>query len=151
VHDLKANRPDLAGLPFLLSPRCKLPAQQAVVLQSASQSIRTLLGARPRDPYHIPDAAQFWSKVHSQSWSAGGTPVGSIIDRHRPSLPAFVQLLQGEDGSFRHGLVGVLHETKEKQASEPLARLALYDPDSDIRALAFEAILHRSKEDVSQV
>jgi hypothetical protein len=141
IHHVKANRPDLAGLPFQLSPGCQLDKDQAQLLETSSRTIRAHLD-RPQKHSHSYDAGiYFWNSLQSQSSGS----------RAFLSTRALVQILEPESAGYRHGLLRTLHANEGAEAARHLARLALFDPDTASRQMALEGLLHRPKDDYAKV
>jgi hypothetical protein len=141
IHELRAKRADLAGLPFRLSPGCQLDKSNAKYLQVSSRTFRAILDRSRRDSYNAIDTSfRFWNTLQSQSQSLT-----------RQELPALVQILQPEEIDFHHGLIRTLGATDGEYSSSQLARLALFDPDLEIRQSAIEVLRNRPKAQYAQV
>jgi hypothetical protein len=137
IHELKAKRADLAGLPFQLSPGCQLEKPHAQFLQSSSRTLRALLDQSRRKSYNAIDGSfRFWSTLRGQSLTQ--------------QLPALVQILQPEETDYRHGLIRTLAAIDGEYASSHLARLALFDPDLEIRQSAIETLRNRPKAEYAK-
>jgi hypothetical protein len=162
---LCAERPDLAGLPFLRGKSCQLDSRARTQLSESARRVRgTLELTQPwaRHPPSLdtrahslppPNSALFWEKLELGAIQATGLPSArnSAIylpeDRKLALLPALLQILAPEYAVFRRDLVAHYRTVKGAPMTQVLVRLALYDPNRDVRLDAVEALRYRQREE----
>ena len=155
VRDLKKNRPDLAGLPFLMGKDCTKDAKQARDLQTNSLFIRMAMTQAIRD-------AQDWSRktIHKSQPEHRSTQAAIFWDeigvRHfkgaigNAALPAFKQILMAESPEYRVPLIKRLKDIKEDVAVKTLVDFAVFDPSPEVRQAALVALRDRPAESYRQ-
>jgi hypothetical protein len=144
ARKLIGERLDLAGMPFLLGKDCALSAQKAKDLARCSLAMRDALATAAQTdeagkfaPPGVDRTAHFlWEKISGKDAKVWKNPV---------SLPAMRQILLAESDEFRLRMVIHLTDIADPQATEILARLAVYDLDSAVRDKAVEALRPRPK------
>lgn len=148
VLDLKKNRADLAGLPFLMGKDCTISKGEAQALFNNSTVIRNALDeansiVRPRSSTrptemnshgHETAASYFWSRFDDRSLSAKPNPT---------IIPAFRQMMPVEHFGHRQRLVSFLQKQTDTKAATTLMEMAVFDVDADVRKLAVEALRER--------
>jgi hypothetical protein len=166
IRSLAQERADMAGMPFVLGKNCQLSATKARELGCASSTIRDALDVRERQrkraantqsgaaryadsAYEHPDS--LWDEV-----GLGSSPQFSSGSRRRLTeqaaisvLPALMQILAAEPAETRVELVARYRKIESPQVTAALARLALYDPDAQVRANAREALCERRPEETA--
>ncbi|MCI0463570.1 MAG: hypothetical protein L0Z62_42075 [Gemmataceae bacterium] len=162
VLDLKRNRADLAGLPFLLGKDCVLDKERAKSLDGMSRVIRESLDTAipgsslrpsrggtlsPGDEFYFtPHPGRFWSAFHS----LGKKPTAS----KQMAVPALRQMLAAQHPQLRLSLVEQLQKAgaptargsrlmDDPSVTVALARLAVFDLEPGVRALALETLKGR--------
>jgi len=149
VKELIAKRTDLAGLPFRMGKDCKLDKAQAQALDQLSRHIRDALDFAVRrsastvSSHIAPDPARFWQGL------------GSALRNHRPQapmqIPALQQLLLAEHAGMRLSFVERLRDRKDKEATDALARRAVFDLEGEVRAAALSALKDRPQTDYADI
>jgi hypothetical protein len=150
VAAVALDRPDLAGLPFLKGNACRLTQEEDRSLFQASLQIRRLLerqemrAPNPFDPKApMPVATEEDAKALLGNFFHTPSEEDSIrfsVNRKDPSdfLPALMQILAPKEAVFRVELIRRL--TKYPVGNDAvigaLVRLALHDPDAEVRSAA---------------
>jgi hypothetical protein len=144
MRKLLLDRRDLAGMPFLLGPDCSLMPEKAKDLLRCSLAMRDALSeATQKDdsgkhaPAGVDRTAHFlWEKISGP---------GASVWKKPESLPAMQQILLAETRDFRQRMVIHVSDMVGAQASEILARIAVYDIDPEIRDNAVRALRDRPR------
>jgi HEAT repeat protein len=137
---LRAQRPDLAGLPLRMGLDCQLGKEPAEDLQALSRKLRVHLEAAiPKgtgDPRPDPDLLRAeLLEGKDRAWV-------------RPeAVPALLQLLQAENRPVRGVLVDLLAQIPGKRATAALAVRALVDLSAEVREAAVRALRDRPREE----
>lgn len=135
VRKLINDRPDLAGMPFLLGQDCSLSAAQTRELAARSIDIRSALGRASRGRTTSPGSGYpFWNKLE--------------LNWLRPeAVPALRQMLLAEDAEIRGQTIDILGRINDAKATETLANVAIFDVDPSLREAA---LTHLRKRPVEQ-
>jgi hypothetical protein len=160
VKMLRQERPDLAGLPFVMGDACRQSKgmRQAFATEvaqvHASRSDVDVLGtdlieALPKEAAaqtQPPEGNQFWTRYGAggRLTKAPGSEVGSV-GQTSMRIAALTQILGPEERAIQQGLVVYLAGTKHADATRALARLAVYSPDAVIREPALRELKRRDK------
>jgi hypothetical protein len=136
-----ANRPDLRGLPVRMGPECQMDPTTAYFATSMSRVFREELG-RPSEI--IPTGSQARPIVPSDE----GVNRALARFKYDPcvmNLGILMQIVQAEGLYPRLKLVSTLSDIPGQAASAALARLAIFDLDSDVRKSAILALASRPR------
>ena len=148
ILSLKDDRPDLAGLPFLLGKACQAPATEAAQLARASLDVRSALAmsfSEPGGPHvDMRSPYSFWGLLEKRGGINHNAKGASAL------LPALVQILGPEDAMLRLGLIAQYREVKGANVTAALARLAIYDPEKPVRDDALHALIERPAKDYTK-
>jgi hypothetical protein len=127
---LLEERDDLKGLPLRKGTACKLPTRNAQHLEQGSIALRELSG-------HIGAGLEQALRNTDGKYKGWG---------QSESIPTLVQILMADVESNRIVLVSQLAAIEDREASEALARRALFDLHPRVRASAIEALRKRPVE-----
>jgi hypothetical protein len=143
VRGLKKDRPELAGLPFLMGKDCTISKadSQALALNSAavrnlmdrSFSSRSLSGSQDSN-YYSSASEHVWTEFEERS---------SKSKTKSMFLPALRQILLPEHVGHRQRLVTHLMRNHEANSTAMLAEMAVIDMNSDVRKYAIDALKAR--------
>jgi len=147
IRRLQAQRPHLAGLPFLLGNSCRLDEKAAQTLALASRTIRSGLDRADRSRQHYPQLDD--ASKASQFWSALPSDRSLSSDRLMVLLGGLKQLLLVEPAPFRRHLVDRLQDSTSPETTQFLSRLALFDLDHEVRLTALGALKSRPPADIA--
>ncbi|MBM4070799.1 MAG: hypothetical protein FJ271_17865 [Planctomycetes bacterium] len=140
VRELRQQRLDLVGLPFLMGDDCKLSRDAALRLQDASALVRGMLGAAERPKAGYPSGAY-------RFWSSGSTAV--LKNRTwEQVLPAMLQILGPEFASYRLPLVQRVGAFDGADATRTLVRFAMFDPAPEVREEAIRELRDRPAKEI---
>jgi hypothetical protein len=142
VRKLMQERTELVGLPFRLGGDCQLGSREVQDLSMASPVIRSLLGNLLERQSKHGTASTSFHTLPSRSTRGQGT----ATDADKLALlPALMQILASEAPDFRRFLIVEQFRTVDAPpALAALERLAVFDPDAQVRREAVEALLARS-------
>jgi hypothetical protein len=123
------RRPDLIGLPLRRGSACVLTAEQADHFDEHAKALRRA----PPTPQATRELGAGDSKTN--------------VWLRAESVPVLMQMLMAEEADVRVELAGLLSLSDTPQATEALARLALFDLSSRARRRAIEALAVRPGRD----
>lgn len=157
VRLLRDNRPDIAGLPFLLGDTCRLSREHGKAFVTGVAMARDSMPREPQANDPPRDAAnqatRFWAGYtmrtvwgRAKSREKKGDP-----DFTAARIAALMQVLGPEDKAFRIGLIKHLSAIPDKAATRALGRLAIYSFESDVRQAAIAALKIRPNADVADM
>jgi hypothetical protein len=138
IRKLKAERSDLAGLPFILDNQCKLERKAAQTLQCSALTLRLLLEQSLGKRLHT---ASIFAKLNE----------GEALQffRQPEAIAGLQQILQVENVSLRKAMVE--HLSTVDSTTPRLVKVALFDLDLGIRYAALEALRERPKAEIAAV
>jgi hypothetical protein len=145
LHDLVQDRPELAGLPFLMGDACKLSAAQAGALRNSGASLRNAL-----DPLRFRDELDpksknsptnvIWTLLNDNRQPSLPSQPAKAREANTPAaaLPALMQILAVEAPEYRDMIALSLQSRPigDDASIAALVRLAIFDPDPKVRATA---------------
>ena len=130
------QRPDLAGLPFVMGDACRLPKEPSRQFSIEVESVRNAMAtSRP----------EFWKHYRPQADKSETERKNPI----RPRIAALMQMLATESPSVRKGLVQYLKDFPGTEATVALARLAVFSFEEEVRTEALEALKNRPEKQES--
>jgi hypothetical protein len=132
---LLRDRPDLAGLPFVMGDACRLDKERSRLFKMAVQNTHEIL---------IPRAPQSPEKLELRFSRMTGK---NDLD-NQARIAAMMQILAPEHDWVRAGLVNHLADLKGKEATEALVRLALYSEEKEIRSAALKVLEKRTDHEI---
>ncbi len=164
LHLLK-ERADLAGLPVRQGEACQIDPEAVAALSEVSRSLNR--GKRSLSRYRA-ELMQF-RQMHGESSSQvslGRTRYVQRLEeevlkheaeyesflkstdslRNTKKIPGLVQMLQVEPLEIRRTLIEILANINSVEASQELARRAIYDLDSGVRSMANHALACRPRQ-----
>lgn len=142
ITELRKERADLAGLPFLMGDACRLSGPSAAALAKHSFHVNTAL-SDVRDM----DAPGLGELFNTKFWSA-------YRDVPRPGLAisegaaALEQILSAQPAELRRGLV---EKAPPGDLTRLLVRRALFDFDPAVRKAAVEALHSHSLDECAKL
>ncbi len=154
---LRDQRPDLAGLPFVLGNACRLGTERGKAFVTGVAMAR---GSMPREPEAnepprdaANQATRFWVGYtarhvwgHARSHEKQGER-----DWTDARIAALMQVLGPEDKAFQKGLIKHLSETPGSAATRALGRLAVFSFEEEVRQAALAALKQRPQQDATEV
>ena len=126
VQDWAIKRGDLAGLPYQDFQDCTMDHSAAKTLATHSANFRLLQGGRIRRD--SPNVLRYLNS--SKKWQA-------------EDIPALVQIIQVEPEQTRLDLVAILSRLRRNEATEAIARRAIFDPSPIVREEAIAVLSTR--------
>jgi hypothetical protein len=146
---LLSQRPDLAGLPFVLGDACRRKGENRTQFAAATKPIRDI---------------QRGEIVAADGLSPGGfgdtrlmTEVAKVLGEQRSIPPAVQvaalwQMITAESAGNRLALVKYLHDsTSEVEATRALAKMAIFSEEDQIRSAALDALKTRGRQEYTEV
>jgi hypothetical protein len=144
---LLENRPDLAGLPFVMGDDCRTNSERTKQFTSAVNLVRSLLSQSGGN------ATAFWTQFTNSTLA----PIHARPDRameEQASLgrvAALMQMLAPESVEYRMGLVKYLAGVPHVESTKALARLAIFSAEDDVRLAAIDSLKVRREKDYTDV
>ena len=168
MTELRARRPDLAGLPFAMGETCRQGKDRRWVFGQELALVRVAMpggvgvampGGMGVNGSPIPeqplDAKAFWSKYAAVRQNLlRDVPAGVKADAQedaRARIAALMQVMGPERQAVQTGLVEHLAGIAHPEATRALLRLAVFSFDQDIRRPALAALEGRAKADCTDV
>ncbi len=163
---LGARRADLGDLPVAMGAECQIGKDAADALQGLSRKLRIIMAASA-DPIGVDP------RINSETLRqrlAGSAKLDRIVGAGRPrggpgdgapaeagadewlqpeSVPTLTQLLMAEDRPLRTLLVELLARIAGKEATQALARRAVFDLSPEVREASVEALRNRPDRDLA--
>lgn len=137
--------PELVILPWRGGDDCQIGKEAAERLQVLSVELRRLLRASvPRNDVR-PDAVKL--RKFLREGDGTGSEIKPAEWRSPEALPTLTQMLQAEGTPVRLLLVELLADIRGVQASEALARRALFDVSPKVREQAIVALAKRPQKE----
>jgi len=127
------NRPDLSGLPFILGDASRLDKERSEHLVVGIRRVRIFL----QGTFDLFDLIAFF----------GGETEKTVKD-NRAFVAAMLQLEAPESSRMRLSIVQQLASFRETEATEALARLALFSEDKNVRDAALDKLQERNTQDL---
>lgn len=163
VSTLRAERLDLAGLPFAMGDSCRIIGEERWQFVAAVEAVRAALSATgipspaglSVTENHV-RAAQFW-KEFTDSWyhnlySHLPEVNHNILDgTKRGRIAALMQMLATESMEMRLGLVKYLAKVPHRDGAHALGRLALFSPEEEVRRAAVDALKNHRERNYTDV
>jgi hypothetical protein len=134
---LLKNRPDLAGLPFMMGEACRLDKEKSRRFKDAVEQIHDSMAGGLSA---IGPLAGFVQGLASQK-----REVHVALDA------ALMQILAPQPVQKRQGLIKFLSLMKTPEATRSLARLAVFSVEKEIRTQAVNALKDRPAKEASAV
>ena len=141
---LIANRPDLAGLSFVMGDACRMDAERGKLFQVAVREARRFVNSRIEDsaggrleggPSHGPEDLETYFRDKDNG----------------PRIAAMMQMAAPDRVALRLGLVKNFAAMQEKEAAVALARLALYSDEKEVRSAALKAVEKRTDKEIKDI
>jgi hypothetical protein len=137
VEVLSANRPDLAGLPFVLGESARLSRWRRKGLGDAVLAVRRALGTDPE---------KFREHAHVSADRFGAAALTQILATEMPLKDE-----RGVSDGFRHGLVQRLAKNSTDEATRGLARIAIFSVEDELRRDALDVLQKRSTSAATKI
>jgi hypothetical protein len=135
---LQKRREDLAGLPFMMGDACRSNSERMEHFASSVALIREAL--TPNSNHCIAPGAR-------TPEPKGQNPEIAIKAR----VAALMQLAVVESDRVRLDLVAYLSRLEHPDATQALAKLAIFSDEDEIRSLAIESLRTRNKKEYTDV
>jgi hypothetical protein len=187
---LLENRPDLAGMPFVMGAECRTAGEKLKYFSAAARTVRQALGgvASPAAPTarassinpavgrptsvvvtnisavqtadvisEIVTTTQqpFWERYTAlcddEDASRGRTDKAIAEHVAVARVSALMQMLAAEPAEMRLGLVKYLAGVPYVEATQALARMAIYSAEADVREAAITALKVRREKDYTHI
>jgi hypothetical protein len=158
MEALLKERSDLGGLPFAMGDACRTKGDRNLQFTNAARVVRQCLAGQqiargvPSPGFVAPSQADsFWSNFNEVCTSED--TARQRADREQTEhvtaarIAALMQILAPESASLRLGLVKYLSATAHVEATQALAKLALFSAEDDVRLAAVEALKLRRERD----
>lgn len=141
----RVRRPDLVILPWRGGDDCQIGKEAAERLQVLSVELRRLLRASVPSGDVRPDVTKL--RKYLREGDGSGSGIKPAEWRTPEALPTLTQMLQAEGTPVRLLLVELLTVVPGRQASEALARRALFDLAPEVRERAIAALAQRPQKE----
>ena len=141
-EQLVARQDKLKGLPFRWGGECRCDRQEAQALGQLSLQIRRLRAVIEEPLANLGEGEE----AQRQRDAAVADGLDKQPWRAAAAIPALEQMLQADGLPVRRQLIEMLEGIGNADASEALARRALYDFSADVRARAIEVLQTRPRE-----
>ena len=162
VAELIGRRPDLAGLPVRGRAECTKKGDEVKTVERVSQALQCV--KFPQFPHPVPaldvaalnddnpdpTASGKLLKCFDESQILDLVAKQGGVDLNEDHASVLAQMLQAEAPPIRLSLTKVLATIKGRPAGEALARQALFDLSSQVRAAAMSALRDRPPEEYRQ-
>lgn len=140
IDSLRQNRPDLAGLPFAMGAKCRLPAQAGRNFAAAIEAYRK------SESEILKEKAAARERLR--------TFTGQLAEKKiDPSagVNALMQVLAPENAAIRLDLVAYLQDINTPDATKALGRLAIFSTEREIHDAAVAALKGRNPKDYTDL
>jgi hypothetical protein len=174
LETLIAKRPDLQGLPFVMGKACRTTGDRAKLFGMAALGVHQTLGKTAEGK------AKFWetfekdleeARKHLPKLKAlldGKIDAKALVDGKIDEngtkdckglnevldvacVAALMQILAPESAEIRKGLVTFLAKMSHVEATQALAKLALFSAEEEVRRPALEALKGRRAKDYQAI
>src|SRR5262245_7829204 len=149
------ERPDLAGLPFVMGQTCRQKPERGRWFGAAAQVVHEALRNAKRGAEPLVEPGVFWKKLREMDAELMevelklGQPARTDIQLALVS--ALMQILAPESESLRRGLAGYLASVPHVEATHALARLAVFSPEESVRQAAIDGLKVRRERDYTAI
>jgi hypothetical protein len=148
IEVLSSQRPDLSGLPFMTGDACRMKKERATPFSCAVTLVRQSLIAQ--DAGRSAAGFSFWK--HFDTWEGNEAFARLPAQEFRAArMAALLQMLAPEAPALRTGLVDHLAKMKQPEATQALARLAVFSFEADVRQAAVAALRNRPHADYTAI
>jgi hypothetical protein len=130
IEVLRENRPDLAGLPFVVGDTCRLKEDERARFASAVLHVRASLRS-------LPTRTAFWQQCRT-------------LPEDRFTTAALTQMLATDD-RLLPGLLDYLARCEHEEATRTLARLAVFSPEPARRQFARAVLQQRDTQPATAI
>jgi hypothetical protein len=141
------KRADLRGLPMRMGAECKTEAKKAAKVQDLSRRVRREMADLDRK--RLKDISPS-VRIRTEKEIAILLS-GSETKKYKDLLGIYVQMFQIEGEPIRMELVKLLSGSKGREATELLAKRALFDLSSEVREAAVTALKERPAKEYQQI
>lgn len=149
---LLENRPDLAGMPFVMGGACRTSAERSRQFSRAVALVRQALANSQGNPNH---GAVFWqqytSLVQQDDANRGRSDRATAEHVALARVAALTQMLAPESPDLRRGLAKYLAGASHVEATKALARMAMFSAEDDVRQAAIDALKVRREKDYTDI
>lgn len=148
MESLIENRPDLAGLPFMMGDACRLQESERPDFRSEVTLIRDIHDSAVNKAGQK-TAERFWDSYDTQLKERMKNKALHYKDRF--TVGSLMQVLGPESREHHLGLVPRLSAFGNLRATQALAKLAVFATDQEVRRAAAEALQKRDAEPATAV
>jgi hypothetical protein len=143
------GRPDLAGLPFRMGLDSILVPEKAQAMNALSKELRTSVqSCIPSADDPRPNTEELFATLISEK--KGGFRNRDKDKWNRAeAVPCVVQMLQAENRDVRRMSCELLAKVEAREATEALAKWAVFDTDAGNRAAAVRALGQRNRAEAA--
>jgi len=132
---LLRERPDLAGLPFVMGDACRLDKEGGQLFRDAVREVQNVVF--PHAPLAPSEREAQFDRI-----------AGKSDKENRAQIAALMQILAPHQGPLQSGLVKRLANSKQHEAILALTKLALYSDEKEVRAAALKALEKCTDHDI---
>ena len=136
IAALMSKRPDLAGLPFAMGDSCRMKPE-------AGRQFVAALDAFQKSKSEDEKKVVLMSRYKELAKEKKIDPSASVA--------SLMQVLGHEEGAVRLALVNYLGELPNADATQALAKMAVFSAEPDIRAAAVAALKDRDDDDYTDI
>jgi hypothetical protein len=160
IRDLLKSRSDLQGLPVQDEKACQSGKESAKLLREVSVHVRSLQARadRARTRRASLPSRSTYSHSHAAAVMDAEHPLVEYLTTWRkgekskkPVAGPLEQMFQIESAAVRGELITTLAAVKDEDATRALARRAVFDLSSEVRAQATKALKKRSLDDARPI
>jgi hypothetical protein len=153
---LRQERPDLAGLPFVMGDACRQSKDQQAAF---AMEVASVQGARSSidEAFTSEEPEPFWTRykadrlLRNKQAGDAGTAQFSTARAISMRVAALTQILAPDREDVQQGLVLYLSDIKQADATRALARLAIFSFDAQVRWPALSALKKRDQSEYVDV
>ncbi len=156
MEALLARRSDLKGLPFRMGKDCRTSPEKAILFNVPGRLVQMRAGeARlkaDKDKAAIMEKA--WASIRAIKGPRGAIKLGEPLAQDNfEGVVATVaaQILAPESASVRVSLANFLAEVPHDNATQALAKLAIFSPEEEVRSAAIAGLKPRRARDYTDV
>ncbi len=148
LEALRADRPDLQGMPFAMGDACRTKGERNRQFTAAVASVRAFMQQGG-------NADNFWTQYlqNCTQCDAQLNKADKQLQEHAnlARIAALMQVFAPESPSMRLGLIKYLSTVAHVEATRALAKLAIFSAEEEVRQAATDALKVRRERDYTDV
>ncbi len=153
IELLMENRPDLAGLPFILGAACRQKNHERKEFSEAVALVRMSADGPEQTPKHFWECYDESRKIQREHAKAGHA---RIVCADRSCVAALMQRLAAESAPLRKSLAERLpsfdkSDEDKKEVTRALTRLAVFAPEAEVRRMATDLLRPRDTSPATEI